>query len=46
MKKLTKLTIALALALGLLVLPSALETNAALEVTTVSTLSDPGGGTP
>jgi hypothetical protein len=45
MKKLTKLTITLAIALGLLVLP-AVGDKVEVETATVSVVADPGGGTP
>jgi ABC-type glycerol-3-phosphate transport system substrate-binding protein len=45
MKKIKTLIIVVAIALGLLAAPS-LGLTQAEEITTVSTLSDPGGGNP
>jgi hypothetical protein len=45
MEKVTRLLLVVAIALGLLAAPS-LGLTQAEEITTVSTLSDPGGGNP
>jgi hypothetical protein len=45
MKKVNRLVLVVAIALGLLASPS-LGLTQAEEITTVSTLADPGGGTP
>jgi hypothetical protein len=45
MKKVNSLLLVVTIALGLLAAPS-LGLTQAEEITTVSTLSDPGGGTP